>query len=147
MTSQTIAEPEHPEQHPRADRPGRRLAREAGAAPRVDPERHEERDLREDPDDVEEALVALRPLDEVGAEDRVDVDRREREVVRHRRRVEEERAERERRDDERGEDDPQKASPRSRRRRVEARPRLRPRARARAAPAPRTDSGSVTSSA
>ena len=36
-TSQAIAEPEHPEQHPRADRAGRRLARERDPAPRVDP--------------------------------------------------------------------------------------------------------------
>ena len=92
-----MRETEHPEQHPRADRPGGRLPREGSAALGVDPERDEERDLREHPVDVEEALVPLRALDEVGAEDRVDVDRSEREIVRNGGRVEEIRSGRERR--------------------------------------------------
>ena len=89
------AEAEHPEEHPRADRPRRGLPRESGAAARVEPERDEQRDLREHPVDVEEAVVALRPLDEVGAEDRVDVDPAERQVVRDGGGVEEECGERE----------------------------------------------------
>ena len=52
------------------------------AAPGVDRQRHEKRDLREDPDDVEEALVRLGARDEVPPEDRVDVDRTDGEVVR-----------------------------------------------------------------
>ena len=99
-----MPEPEHPEEHPGADRAGRRLAGERGAAPRVQPERQQERDLRENPERRRRsARSASRSVDEVRAEDRVDVDRGEREVVRDRGRVEEERADRERRDDERGE--------------------------------------------
>ena len=49
-------EPEHAEQHPRADRPGRGLAGEPRAAARVDPERGEEGDLHQHPVDEEEAL-------------------------------------------------------------------------------------------
>ena len=83
------------------------------AALRVDPERDEERDLCEHPVDVEETLVPLRALDEVGAEDRVDVDRPEHERVRNGGRVEEIRGDRERRGAERDERDPQKVSPRT----------------------------------
>ncbi len=54
-------EPEHPEQHPRADRAGRGLPRERGALARVDPQRREQRDLREHPEDVQEALEPLGP--------------------------------------------------------------------------------------
>ena len=106
-------ETEHSEEHSRADRPGGRLPREASAALRVDPERDEERDLREHPVDVEEPLVPLRTLDEVGAEDRVDVDRPEHERVRNGGRVEEIRSGRERHGAERDEGDPQKVSPRT----------------------------------
>ena len=106
-------ETEHSEEHSRADRPGGRLPREGSAALRVDPERDEERDLREHPVDVEEPLVPLRTLDEVGAEDRVDVDRPEHEIVRNGGRVEEIRSGRERDGAERDERDPQKVSPRT----------------------------------
>ena len=57
-------EPEHAEQHPGADRTGRGLARERGTLARVDPQRREQRDLRERPEDVQEAFEALRPGDE-----------------------------------------------------------------------------------
>ena len=63
----------------------------------------EQRDLRENPERVEDALVALCLRDELRAEDRVDVDRGEREVVGNRGRIEKERPDGERRDDERGE--------------------------------------------
>ena len=107
------AEPEHAEEHPRADRPRRGLADEGNAASRVQPEREQERDLREHPEHVEHTLVALRLCDEAGSEDGVDVDRRAREVVRHRGGVEEERSDCERREHERGEGGSQKAPPRS----------------------------------
>ena len=105
------AQPEHPEQHPGSDRPGRGLPHEHGAAPGVDPQREEKRDLREHPEDVEDALVPLRLGDEVRAEDVVDVDRVECQAARNRGRIEEERADGECRDDERGEESLQKASP------------------------------------
>ena len=44
-------EPEHPEEHPGPDRPGRRLARVADAVAGVHRERREEHDLREEPVD------------------------------------------------------------------------------------------------
>ena len=68
------------------------------------------RDLRENPEDVEDPLVALRLRDEVRAEDRVDVEGGEREIVGNRGRIEEERPDCERREDERGENGSQKAS-------------------------------------
>ena len=43
------SEPEHPEQHPGADPAGSRLADEASAVARVQPERGEQRDLGEEP--------------------------------------------------------------------------------------------------
>ena len=136
-------ETEHPEEHSRADRPRRRLPHESSAALRVDPERDEERDLREHPVDVEEPLVALRALDEVGAEDRVDVDRPEREVVRNGGRVEEERGERERRDAEHDEGGSSEGVSEDGRREVDELLGLR--LALRAGRARRTGSGSVTS--
>ena len=105
------SEAEHPEEHPGADRSRRRLPHEPRAALRVDPERREKRDLREDPVDVEEALVAPRPLDEVSPEHLVDVERAEGKIVGDGGRVEEEGAEREERDAEYGDRRFQKASP------------------------------------
>ena len=75
-------------------------------------ERREERDLREDPVDVEEALVARCPRHRVAPNTCCRVDVREDEVVRDGGGVQDERSERERSDDERrGEDESQKASP------------------------------------
>ena len=105
------AKTEHPEEHPRADRPRRRLPHESRAAAGVDPQRREQRDLREHPVDGEEPVVALRPLDEVGPEDRVDVDRAQAQVVRDGGRVEEECAEREPAHDHHREGGSQNASP------------------------------------
>ena len=106
------AEAEHPEQHPRADRAGRRLLRECDPAARVERERDEERDLGEEPVDVEEAFVPLGPGDDSGAEDPTDVDAAENEIVRYGRGVEDERGERERPERERrGGGESQKASP------------------------------------
>ena len=86
-------EPEHAEQHAGADRPGGRLAREAGAAAGVDPERREQRDLPEHPGDEEEALDARRPRRTRRlAEDGVDVDCGEVQAGRHRRAEEQRRA-------------------------------------------------------
>ena len=106
-------DPEHPEEHPRADRPRRRLAHERDSSPRIDREHGEERDLRERPQQVVEALEALRAGDECCAEDLVDVDRRKGEVVRHVRRVEEERSNCEDRGDGDREGDSQRAPPRA----------------------------------
>ncbi len=75
-------EPDHPEEHPGADRPGRRLADEPRAPLRVHPERRQSDDLRERPVDVEEALVALRLGHELAAEGRLHVHAGERQVVR-----------------------------------------------------------------
>ena len=108
-----MPEPEHPEEHSRPDRAGRRLAREPRAATRVEPERQQQRDLRENPERVEDPLVALRLRDEVRAEDCVDVERGEREVVGNRGRIEKERPDCERREDDRSENRSQKASPTS----------------------------------
>ena len=77
------SESEHPEQHSGADPAGGRLADEASPVARVQPERGEQRDLGEQPVDVEEALVVLGSLDEPAAEDLVDVDWRQRELVRN----------------------------------------------------------------
>jgi hypothetical protein len=85
-------EAEHAQEHPGADGPRRRLACERGAALRVEPQRDQQRYLCEQPVEVEEALVAPSALDEVRAEERVDVDGPERELVRDGGRVEEERA-------------------------------------------------------
>ena len=73
-TSHAIARPSIPRSIPVPIGPADDSRAKAAPALRVDPERDEERDLCEDPVDVEETLVPLRPLDEVGAEDRVDVD-------------------------------------------------------------------------
>jgi hypothetical protein len=70
-------EAEHSEQHPGADRARGGLTREHGAALGIDPQRREERDLCDHPVDVEEPLVPLRPVDEVGPEHCIDVHRRE----------------------------------------------------------------------
>ena len=107
------AEPEHPEEHPGADRAGRRLAREHGAASRVQPERHEQRDLRQHPEDVEDALVPFRVVHELLAEGCVDVDRGQGQAVRDGGRIEQEPSDRECREDDRGEGCSQKASPTS----------------------------------
>ena len=106
-------EPQHPEEHSRADRARRRLAREPRAAPRVQPERQQERDLGENPERVEDTLVPLRLRDEVRAEDRAGIEGGEREIVGNRGRIEEERPDCECRDDERREDASQRAPPRS----------------------------------
>ena len=57
-------QPEHPEQHAGADRPGGRLAHVAGPTAGVDPEGGEQGDLLEQPGDEEEALDAGGFLDE-----------------------------------------------------------------------------------
>jgi hypothetical protein len=57
------------------------LAGERSAAARVDPERREQRDLRQHPEDGEEALEPFCPLDELGREDLPRIG--EREVVGH----------------------------------------------------------------
>ena len=79
-----MPEAEHPEQHPRPDRPGRRLAGEPRAAAGVEPERREQRDLSENPDDQEEPLDAHRLVDGCLAEDGVHVDVGEMQPGRHR---------------------------------------------------------------
>jgi hypothetical protein len=73
-------EPEHPEQHARSDRPRGRLAHVGDAVACVERECDEQRELSEPPVEVEEALVALRLGDEVGAEDTLDVDRGQGEI-------------------------------------------------------------------
>ena len=67
-------EAEHAEQHPGADRPGGRLPGEPRPAPRVDPQRREERDLPEHPGEEEEPLDVDGLANECLAEDGVDVD-------------------------------------------------------------------------
>ena len=62
-----------PEQHPGADRPGRRLPREARPAAGVEPERREQRDLAENPGEQEEALDVHGLAHECLAEDGVDI--------------------------------------------------------------------------
>ncbi len=74
-------EAEHAEQHPRADRARRRLARVAAADPRPDGERAQHGEGLERPDQEQQPLVALGTRHERAAEDRVDVDVRERERV------------------------------------------------------------------
>ena len=74
-------QPDHAEEHPRADRPGGGLAHVAHAALRVDGERRQQHDLGERPVHVQEALVPLRSVDERLAEHGVDVDPREGEIV------------------------------------------------------------------
>ncbi len=74
-------DPEHPEQHPGADRPCGRLAEERDPSSRVDGEHGQERDLREHPEHVVETLEARCARDERRAENRIDVDRGERQVV------------------------------------------------------------------
>src|SRR5262249_19582910 len=87
------------------------LAHEDRAAPRVDPERPDQRDLREQPVDVEEAVVAPRAVDEVRPEHRAHVDVRQHEVVGNGGRGEEGCAGDQRRAPEGGERDLQKVSP------------------------------------
>ena len=72
---------QHPEKHPRADRPRGRFLRVPGAPARIDRQRHEHDDLGGDPVGEQEPLVALRPLDQLAAEHRVDVDPWQHEVV------------------------------------------------------------------
>ena len=113
-TSHTMPETEHPEEHPGADRPGRRLAREARASRRVEPEREQQRDLRENPERRRRPARSASPRATKSAPKTASTSiGREREIVRNRGRIEEERPDRERRDDERGESGSQKASPRT----------------------------------
>ncbi len=70
-------QPEHAEQHPGPDRPGRRLPAEARPALRVHPERREQHDLLERPADAEQPLDVLGLAHDVAAEDGVDVERRQ----------------------------------------------------------------------
>ena len=100
------AEPEHAEQHSGADRTGRRLAGKHGTAPRVDPQGREQRDLGQNPGDVEEALVPLRLVDESSSERLVDVDGRECQISRNVRREQQDGG-----DDQSGrDDDPERCS-------------------------------------
>ncbi len=78
-------QPEHSEQHPRAQRAGRGLLREPHAVARVQRERREAHDEPEHPQDQQEALEPLRPGDELRAEHPVDVDVRQRQAVGHHR--------------------------------------------------------------
>ena len=105
------AEPQHAEEHPGADGACGGLASERRPAARIEPERRKQRDLGEDPVHVEEPLVALGLVDELGAEGPVDVDGRETEVVRHRGGKEQERAGDESCGDDDREDCSQNASP------------------------------------
>ncbi len=85
-------QPEHPEQHAGADRPGGRLAHVAGPTAGVDPEGGEQGDLLEQPGDEEEALDAGGFLDEFPAEDGLRVEGREAQAGRERRPEEQRRA-------------------------------------------------------
>ena len=67
-------QPQHPEEHPRPERPGGGLLGEPAAVARVDRERPDRHDDPEHPEDQEEALVPLGTIDERLAEDGVDVD-------------------------------------------------------------------------
>jgi hypothetical protein len=98
--------PEHPEEHPGPDRARRRLAREHGSAACVEPEHGQEGDLGEHPVGVQEPLVALRSGDGLAAEELVDRDGSQNEVVGDVGGEEEEGA-----DDERGQDDDRDGDP------------------------------------
>ena len=63
------AEAEHREHHPGADRAGRRLAREARAAPRVEREDDDRRDGLAEHEPVEEPLVVLGPVNQARGEE------------------------------------------------------------------------------
>ena len=81
------AEPEHPEQQPRPDRPCGRLPREPRPLPRVHAEHHE---LDQDPVDRDQrrpVVVGIRAVQLAGGEERARVDVRELQRRRHRRRA------------------------------------------------------------
>ena len=82
-------EADHPEQHPGADRPGRRLAREPRAAPRVEAEDDELGELGERPVDRREAPERGRRVQLGGREQPAHRDLRQPEARGHRRPPEE----------------------------------------------------------
>ena len=61
-------EADHPEEHPRPDPPGRRLAGERRSAPGVEREHDEQDELRGDEVGAQEALVRLGPFEQRGVE-------------------------------------------------------------------------------
>ena len=75
-------EPQHPEQHPRADPAGGRLAHEPPAVARVEREDDNHDDERDEVADAQEALEVARFVEQIGVEHGRGLDVREPQAVR-----------------------------------------------------------------